>query len=156
MIVPVRRELFLDRVGIDARETFGVAMCLLPVDISLRAYAIEAIGRVVAGHGLVVVGWRDVPVCAPVADVHIAQLVVASRDEMDEAAVERQLACVQESIERELASMGLCEDARLVSCSCRVIRYPSLDGVTPPGVSYPDLTGETSRLSGQVRAAVDA
>lgn len=132
---------------IDLSGDVGVAMCFLPQDISLRAYAIAAIKSVAASHGLDIPGRRDVPIRpdairGELADFpHVAQFFIRRSGMVDADAFEMELRQLKGSIEWKLISMGLTdEDFRLISCSSRQVMYAMPGHSGDPMAFYPDLS----------------
>jgi glutamate synthase (NADPH/NADH) large chain len=124
----------------------GIAMCFLPMDISLRAYAIEAITGVAAERGLQMPGRRDVPVRseapgdAAFTRPHVAQFFILRPGDLDLATFERELMLLRAAIEREMAVFGMTsEDVQVVSCSARTLTYTAIAGQDDLAALYPDL-----------------
>lgn len=144
-VVAVSRDL-LGSVGIDAPVgDVGVAMCFMPQDISLRAYAHSAI-RTAAEHvGFEIVTRRDVPT-RPGSHrhrstlPHITQVFIQPGHVTDPEDFEQELQRLRGLIECEMVLLGLTDDDfRLVSCSARSILYALPDSAGDAMSFYPDL-----------------
>jgi|GEM_PF-4353053 len=151
LVVAVSRDI-LDGVGIDAPVgDVGVAMCFMPQDISLRAYAHSAI-RTAAEHvGFEVVARREVPT-RPVPRhgrstlPHISQVFIQPVHVTDPEDFEQELQRLRGLIEGEMVLLGLTDDDfRLVSCSARAILYATPDEAGDATSFYPDLADAPSR-----------
>jgi glutamate synthase (NADPH/NADH) large chain len=137
--------LLPDAPDLQAGEV-GVAMCFLPMDISLRAYAIDAITGVVAERGLQLLGRRDVPVRSEAPGdtaftcPHVAQFFILRPGNLDLDTFERELMLLRAAIEGEMAVLGMTsEDVQVVSCSARTLTYTAIAGENDLAGLYPDL-----------------
>lgn len=134
----------------------GVVMCVLPADISLRAYAIAAVKSVASRLGLAVLKRREVPVQPgatgdDLADLpHIEQFFVRQLEHVDANGYEDALQRLRGAIECRMISMGLTEeDFRIVSCSSREVVYAMPGNSGDPMTFFPDLI-DAQLDSGQV------
>lgn len=140
--IPLFREIFGQYLLTAGRGEihYGVAMCFLPVDISLRAHAIEAICRVAEAQGLEVEARRDVPIQPRSSMAHVSQFILIPRDGLGHTKLEHYLDHVRIEMECELWSMGLTQDEALVlSCSSHIVTYAVPGGTSDPVACYPDL-----------------
>jgi glutamate synthase (NADPH/NADH) large chain len=150
--------LLPDAPDLQAGE-LGVAMCFLPMDISLRAYAIDAITGVVAERGLQMPGRRDVPVRSEAPGdtaftrPHVAQFFILRPGNLDLDTFERELMLLRAAIEREMAVLGMTsEDVQVVSCSARTLTYTAIAGQDDLAALYPDLDNvQNASVDGRFR-----
>ena len=140
----------------------GVMSCFLPLDISLRAYAIDAINDTAEATGLSVYLRRDVPVGTEVLGdgaftrPHVSQFVILRPATSEPNTFERQLMQLKSDVEAGLAELGLTrEEFRVLSCSARAIRYGYIAGKDNVITLYPELlalgTGTSHLLATLVR-----
>ncbi|MFL5824988.1 MAG: glutamate synthase large subunit [Thermoleophilaceae bacterium] len=122
---------------------YAAAMVFLPRDDAHRAEIEGLIERTVAGEGMQVLGWRDVPVDSSVpgpsareVEPVIRQVFIAT-DLEDQDAFERKLYVARRQIERSAQ-----EDVAIPSFSSRTLVYKGM--LTSPQLRryYPDLNDE--------------
>ncbi len=129
---------------------YGVAMLFLPLDISLRAYALDGVQRAADTHDLEVIGRREVPVrddmlgeTAAKMRPHVLQVLVRRPANRDIDAFERDLMLLRRSIERNARAEGMTEDdVFVVSCSARTIVYKGLCLPEDLARFFPDLADQ--------------
>jgi glutamate synthase (NADPH) large chain len=135
---------------------FGVAMVFLPRDDASRAGAIERFERELAGEGLRLLGWRDVPTdpsglgaSARTSQPVIAQAFIARPDGLapghdEDLAFERRLYVARRLIEKAIGRSALAGrgDAYIPSMSCRTIVYKGMLNASQLLTFYPDLLDE--------------
>src|SRR2546426_1161281 len=136
-------------------EPFAVGAFFLPRDPSALALVTAIIEEVLAGEGLPVLAWRDVPVnldvlgsgaratCPTIRQAIIAP-PVADGGRGDADAWERALYLARRTIERRVAEAGGGPGGGLDSCfvcslSCRTLVYKALLTGTELGAFFPDL-----------------
>lgn len=124
----------------------GVVMSFVPLDISLRAYAIDGIIGVLADYGLHLRERRDVPIRpemlgdAAFTRPHVSQFIVDRPSDESVEQFEGRLANLRSAIEREMAMTGMTQDdVRVLSCSAREITYGAIQGYEAHSSLYPDL-----------------
>ena len=90
---------------------YAVAMCFLPQDEELREYCKDALERSAREHGVMPLGWRDVPVnpdsigeWARARMPHINQLFLEAPDGIGETLLERRLYVIRKSTEKTIRS----------------------------------------------------
>jgi len=108
---------------------YGVAMVFLPQDDAAEARARQVLEAAVAGQGLRVLGWREVPHdpsvlgrIAAATQPRIAQLLIGRPEGATTEAFERELMLARKAAERAAEAQGL-DDFYVVSCSSRTIIY---------------------------------
>ncbi|MBA3275535.1 MAG: glutamate synthase subunit alpha, partial [Chloroflexia bacterium] len=110
---------------------YGVAMVFLPRDAGQQGVARNLIDATLAGRGLDVIAWRDVPVkpevlgeTALATRPEIAQVLIRRPAGLDLETFERTLMLARRAIERAAHGAGLTDaDLFLASCSARTIIY---------------------------------
>ena len=115
---------------------YGVSMMFFPQDADKRAHCVQIIERVVRKEGMVLLGWREVPVdserAGPLALESmpvIRQLFVGGAGEIeDDRELERRLYVVRKRIEQVVREMGLSGPGGFYVCSfsSRTIVYKGL------------------------------
>jgi glutamate synthase (NADPH/NADH) large chain len=111
-----RPDAFLRAVGAEAgialADRFAAGNVFLPRDPSIAGHARDTLRARLADEGLVVLGWRELPVdlaaCGPIADAGrpgIAQVFVAPAAGQDDVAFERALFLARRGAERALAGV---------------------------------------------------
>ncbi|MCB1495271.1 MAG: glutamate synthase large subunit, partial [Bauldia sp.] len=142
-----------ERLGFALPELgrYGVAFIFMPRDEALRTEMIATVEAAVAGEGLSLLGWRDVPVdnsClsqAPeirASEPFHRQLFVGRPDDVaDEEAFERKLYIVRKVISARIFERysGLDNDFYIVSMSCRTVVYKGMFLAYQLGAYYRDL-----------------
>ncbi|MGI8829165.1 MAG: glutamate synthase large subunit [Candidatus Limnocylindria bacterium] len=135
----------LAEAGLAARPNgrVAVAMCFFPAEADAAAHLIEARA---ADDGLIIAGWRDVPVqpelvagrAATEAPV-IRQAIVVGAPRLSPLAFARRLAILRRAIERDAsATLGL-ESLAIVSVSSQQVVYKGLFVGDELGRFYDDL-----------------
>ena len=105
----------------------GVAMVFLPTDDEAASRARAALDEGMAGQGIAVLGWRDVPIDRTVLGQtaleslpQIEQCLVRRPDGLDADGFERALLLARKVAERAIEALG---DCAIVSCSARTVVY---------------------------------
>ena len=128
---------------------YGIGQLFMPRDANIRAQAEATISRVIGEEGLVVLGWRDVPVdnsdlgkaVKDVEPVHRQIFVGRGADTTNEDDFERRLYVARKAVSGALHDI---RDAAMaeyypVSMSCRTVVYKGMVLVSQLGPYYPDL-----------------
>jgi len=134
----------------DGSPPFAVGAFFLPRDPGALARATAIVEEVLAGDGLPVLGWRDVPVDHAVLGAgaratcpvirHAIVAAPANGGRTDDAAWERSLYRARRTIERRIADAGPGFEAFFVcSLSCRTLVYKALLTGTQLAAFFPDL-----------------
>ncbi|HEV2074325.1 MAG TPA: glutamate synthase central domain-containing protein, partial [Thermomicrobiales bacterium] len=126
---------------------YGVAMLFLPLDLSLRAAAIDAVMSAVAERGVDLLARRDVPVqvdmlseTAAATRPHVAQILVRRPEGVDLGTFERDLMLLRRTMESRVAALGMSDaDFFAASCSARTIIYKGFCLPEDLARFYPDL-----------------
>jgi glutamate synthase (NADPH/NADH) large chain len=128
---------------------YGIGMFFMPRDAATRAQAEAVIDRVIDDEGLVVLGWRDVPVdssdlgeaVSAVEPVHRQVFVGRGPGVTDEDDFERKLYVARKAISGALYDISGDAMAEYypVSMSCRTIVYKGMVLVSQLGPYYKDL-----------------
>jgi glutamate synthase (NADPH) large chain len=154
ILAQLPHELLRAEAGFELPEPgrYGVAMCFLPRERSVREEAARLLERTVEEEGQRVLGWRDVPVddrhCGVTARSvapRIRQLFVAAGTDLtDQDAFERKLYVIRRVVEKhDLPGLSV------ASFSTRTLAYKGM--LTAPQLSqyFPDLKDErlVSRLA---------
>ncbi len=134
------------------RGPFAVGAFFLPRDPTALARATTIVEEVLAGDGLPVLSWRDVPMDHDVLGAGaratcptIRQAIVAAPADggrTDEDSWERSLYVARRTIERRVADAGSgggLEPFFVCSLSCRTLVYKALLTGTQLGAFFPDL-----------------
>ena len=134
---------------------YGVGMVFLPPQPKALAKGRDLISRVIKDEGLVLLGWREVPVDrdkigrdARDACPHICQVFIGTGPvPIDPAQLERKLYVARKVIEHAVKESGLTEDEAdyfyLCSLSCNTIVYKGLLLAHQIAGFYQDLADET-------------
>jgi len=133
---------------------YGVFMCFLPTEDSVRARVEGLLEQTVTAEGQRVLGWRDVPICpehtgatAAASRPEIRQLFVAAADGLDQDAFERKLYVIRRICEQAVAVWP--QEQRkgfyVTSSSSRTINYKGMLISYQLGAFYPDLRDERCR-----------
>ncbi|HEX6341674.1 glutamate synthase large subunit [Umezawaea sp.] len=131
------------------RDGYAAGIAFLPLDPDDRAKAVAMAERIAVEEGLVVLGWRDVPVDPLAADVgptalsvvpHFAMLFVRSEDGHEGVALDRLTYCLRKRVERETASANV--GAYFPSLSARTLVYKGMLTTGQLPVFFPDLRDE--------------
>src|SRR6266540_6419769 len=134
----------------DGSPPFAVGAFFLPRDPGALARATAIVEEVLAGDGLPVLGWRDVPVDHAVLGAgaratcpvirHAIVAAPANGGRTDDAAWERSLYRARRTLERRIADAGPGFEAFFVcSLSCRTLVYKALLTGTQLAAFFPDL-----------------
>ncbi|HEX5853497.1 MAG TPA: glutamate synthase subunit alpha, partial [Solirubrobacteraceae bacterium] len=130
-----------------APGSYGVLMCFLPTDISVRVRLESLLERTVEGEGQRLLGWRDVPVCedqtgevAGACRPVIRQLFVGvgTAEARDQDAFERKLYVIRRICELGAEDPGL----YVTSSSSRTINYKGMLISFQLAAFYSDLRDE--------------
>jgi glutamate synthase (NADPH) large chain len=115
---------------------YGVSQLFLPQDADKRAHCVQIIERIVRKEGMVLLGWRDVPIDPSVAGPLalesmpvIRQMFIGGAAEIDdELELERRLYVVRKRIEQVVRDVGLSGQGGMYVCSfsSRTIVYKGL------------------------------
>ena len=140
--------------SVDGQHTYAAGVAFLPRAEQERTKAVELIERIADEEGLVVLGWRDVPVSPERAEVgptalavmpHFAMLVVAGHP--DSAGVrprgvelDRLAFCLRKRAEHDSVSSGC--GTYFASLSARTIVYKGMLTTAQLPVFFADLTDE--------------
>jgi len=136
------------KLGIRADDPEGLAvgMIFLPRGDDARAQSRAILESAIVHHGLIVLGWRIVPVDAGVLGdkasstrPHIEQVLMGRSDRVGPAAFERTLYLVRKDAEARLTEAGI-TDCYIPSFSHRTIVYKGLFVAPQLCGFYPDLT----------------
>jgi glutamate synthase (NADPH/NADH) large chain len=127
---------------------YGVGHLFMPPDEAGHALVVDVVEKAIADEGLVLLGWRDVPVdngdlgdaVKATEPVH-KQIFIGRPESIDEDTFERRLFLVRKVISNAVYNR---EDPRTkgyypVSLSCRTIVYKGMVLVTQIGGYYTDL-----------------
>ncbi|MDQ3514271.1 MAG: glutamate synthase large subunit, partial [Chloroflexota bacterium] len=105
----------------------GVAMVFLPLDDAAAATSRAALDAGMAGQGIAVLGWREVPIDRSVLGQtaldslpRIEQCLVRRPEGLDGDGFERALLLARKAAERANEALG---DCAIVSCSARTVVY---------------------------------
>jgi len=135
---------FREVTGFSLPEAGGYAagLVFLPTDASERAVACAGIADLAEDEGLIVLGWRDVPVndaaCGPGAREalpHLAQLFVAGEAGETGLTLDRMAFCLRKRAEHTL-------DVYFASLSARTIVYKGMLSAPQVGPFFPDLSDD--------------
>ncbi|MFV1997488.1 MAG: glutamate synthase large subunit [Acidiferrobacterales bacterium] len=137
-----------EKLGIDLTGTYAVGMVFLHQDEHKASSARDCVNSKLQDYGLLVAGWRKVPVNADACGEEalktlpvIEQVFVNAPEELDEAEFERRL-----YVARRLAEKSIEDDDDtfyIASLSSRVISYKGLVMPANLPVFYEDLQNET-------------
>src|SRR5262249_14138204 len=133
-------------------HTYATGIAMLPTDHGQRAAAIELIERIAKEEGLILLGWRDVPVAPDAAEVgptarsvmpHFTMPFVAAQSDgagRCPAGVEldRITLCLRKRVEHESVTAGC--GVYFPSLSARTIVYKGMLTTAQLPVFFPDLT----------------
>ncbi|GGN15204.1 glutamate synthase [Lentzea pudingi] len=126
------------------RGQYAAGIAFLPFEAEERATAMQEIERIAEQEGLVVLGWRDVPVDPEKADVgptamsvapHFAQLFVKGTREESGIALDRLAFCLRKRVEHE-------GSVYFPSLSARTIVYKGMLTTEQLPAFFPDLHDE--------------
>ena len=127
-----------------AAGRYGTGLAFLPVDEADRRAAVAGIERIAREEGLVVLGWRDVPVdpsgigaTARAAMPAFAQVFLADPRGAEGLALDRLLWVARKRIEHELTGARA---TYFPSLSCRTLVYKGMLTTPQLGAFFPDLT----------------
>ncbi len=133
---------------------YGVGMVFLPPQNEARAKGRDLIERVIREEGMILLGWRDVPIDLSkigqdARDVcpHICQVFVASGSvRLERPQMERKLYLIRKVIEHSIKDSDLSDDEAdffyICSLSCNTIVYKGLLMAYQIGGFYQDLVDE--------------
>jgi glutamate synthase (NADPH/NADH) large chain/glutamate synthase (ferredoxin) len=130
-------------------DEYGVAFCFLPSDGNSRISCCRALEKIVAEEGLIVLGWRTVPVesaaigwLARSSEPGMTQLLIGrGKGVADPTVLERKLYVIRRRAERWAATQGSSVSAgfAIPSCSSRTIIYKGMLKPDQLGAYFPDL-----------------
>ena len=130
-----------NKVTMPPREKLGVGMVFLPQDPYQQRIKRLHINTVIKASGLIILGWRKVPVNPTVLGIqarenqpHIEQIMVTSSDEILGDELEKKL-----YIARSYLGKLLEDDFYICSFSCRTIVYKGMVRSSVLGKFYKDL-----------------
>ena len=137
--------------------SYAVGVGFLPTDSDLRADVVDGIEKICADEGMVVLGWRDVPIDASMigstaagAMPHFSQLFVAdAARERSGIELDRLAYVVRKRIEHELIDNDGSQAAYFPSLSSRTLVYKGMLTTPQLGEFFADLRHEafTSALA---------
>ena len=135
--------------GIDmpAAGDYGIGMCFLPHDASMRLRCSEIAVRTVAEEGHRAVGWREVPVVpeaiGPLARETaplVRQLIIERRHGSLDA-FERKLYVIRRRIQKAVSAAGVSDaEFAITSMSAKTVVYKGLLRAPQVRAYYPDLS----------------
>ena len=130
-----------NKVTMPPREKLGVGMVFLPQDPYQQRIKRLHVNTVIKASGLIILGWRKVPVNPTVLGIqarenqpHIEQIMVTSSDEISGDELEKKL-----YIARSYLGKLLEDDFYICSFSCRTIVYKGMVRSSVLGKFYKDL-----------------
>jgi len=139
-------------VRMRGRGGYGVGMVFLPQDRAGRVECFRLFEGVIAGEGLHLLGWRDVPTeaaslgaSARAAQPLIRQVFVDRPDRLvEDMAFERKLYVARRLVEKAVSRSAIPTrgDFYIPSLSCRTIVYKGMLNASQLRVFYPDLADE--------------
>ncbi|MFL6143516.1 MAG: glutamate synthase large subunit [Labedaea sp.] len=135
-------------------HTYATGIAMLPAEDGPRAAAVELVERIAKEEGLVLLGWREVPVAAGQAGVgptalsvmpHFAMPFVAGQADRDGRApsgieLDRIAFCLRKRVEHESVAAGC--GVYFPSLSARTLVYKGMLTTAQLPVFFPDLTDE--------------
>ena len=135
---------------------YGVVMAFLPRDQGSRSACRLHVANVLAGEGLPLLGWRDVPTdptglgesaksSQPVISMaFVGRPAGLAQDEDGDLAFDRQLYVARRLIEKAVSRSALSgrEDFYIPSMSCRTVVYKGMLNASQLLTFYPDLLDE--------------
>ncbi|HET9137996.1 glutamate synthase large subunit [Actinophytocola sp.] len=138
----------------DGAHTYATGIAMLPADHQPRAAAVELIERIAKEEGLVLLGWREVPVAPALAEVgptalsvmpHFAMPFVAGQPDQDGRCpggieLDRIVLGLRKRAERESVAAGC--GVYFPSLSSRTLVYKGMLTTAQLPVFFPDLTDE--------------
>ncbi|MDO4636570.1 MAG: glutamate synthase-related protein [Lautropia sp.] len=158
ILLQIPDELFRDELGAQGIQLppageYGVGMIFLPKEHASRAACQRELERTVRDEGLVVLGWRDVPVNADMpmsplvksTEPVIRQLFIGrGQDVMVQDALERRLYLVRKRSAHRIQNLGLKHGTEyfVPSMSTRTIVYKGLLLADQVGVYFLDLADQ--------------
>ena len=135
-------------LALEPGRPFAVGAFFLPRDPDALAHATSLIEEALAGEGLPVLWWRDVPADLAVLGAgaratcptlrHAIVAAPADGGRSEDVAWERSLYVARRTIERRVAAAGL-EPFFVCSLSCRTLVYKALLTGTQLAAFFPDL-----------------
>ncbi|MEM6611268.1 MAG: glutamate synthase-related protein [Cyanobacteria bacterium P01_C01_bin.72] len=130
-----------NKIELPPAEAWGVGMVFMPQNAEQITESKQYIEKVVAGEGLEVLGWREVPVKPEVLgqqarnyQPHIEQIVVASTKGLTGDELERKLYIARSRVGKKLS-----DDFYICSFSCRTVVYKGMVRSVVLGEFYQDL-----------------
>ncbi|MGI9407014.1 MAG: glutamate synthase central domain-containing protein, partial [Hyphomicrobiaceae bacterium] len=154
MLIQIPHDFFKSscrEVGIELPEAeeYGVAHIFMPEDDALRAHCANIVTRAIANEGLVLLGWRDVPVdntclsedVIATEPVHRQVFIGRSDGITDSETFERRLYMLRKVISNIVfeETEGRDNGFYIVSLSCRTIVYKGMFLAYQLGAYYRDL-----------------
>ena len=157
ILVQVPHRFFASRAGLEftlpPEGAYGVGQLFLASDEESRNAQRRLVDEAVAGEGLEVLGWREVPVdasaCGRIAREtlpHVAQVFVsAPAHSLRGESLERKLYVIRRVVEEQAKRLASPTSASLYACSfsSRTIVYKGLLLPRQIDVFYPDLRDES-------------
>ena len=148
VLTQIPRELLLRELaarGLAADPAnLALGVFFLPRDAAARERSCTVVAQALAGRGVALLAWRDVPVNpealgerAHAAMPHIAQAILARPAGLDDVAFERSLFLARKAMEQRFAAEGLA--AYVPSLSARTVVYKGLLLGANLAEFYPDL-----------------
>ncbi len=139
-------------IGLPDAGEYGVAHMFMPQDSALRSHCANIVTRAIAAEGLVLLGWREVPVdntclsegVIATEPVHRQVFIGRGPDIADEDAFERKLYMLRKVISNFVfeETEGRDNGFYVVSLSCRTIVYKGMFLAYQLGAYYNDLHDE--------------
>ncbi|HEV2778605.1 MAG TPA: glutamate synthase large subunit [Actinophytocola sp.] len=135
-------------------HTYATGIAMLPTDFGQRAAAVELVERIAKEEGLVLLGWRDVPVAPEIAQVgptalsvmpHFAMPFVTAQPNPNGRCpsgieLDRLALCLRKRVEHDSVAAGC--GVYFPSLSARTMVYKGMLTTAQLPVFFPDLTDE--------------
>ncbi|HEV8558192.1 MAG TPA: glutamate synthase large subunit [Actinophytocola sp.] len=133
-------------------HTYATGIAMLPTDHGARAAAVDLVERIAKEEGLVLLGWREVPVAPNAAEVgptarsvmpHFAMPFVAAQSDPDGRCpagvdLDRMVFCLRKRVEHESVTAGC--GVYFPSLSARTLVYKGMLTTAQLPRFFPDLT----------------
>jgi glutamate synthase (NADPH) large chain len=133
--------------GLPAAGSYAAGLAFLPTDEAERQRAFAQVAAIADDEGLIVLGWRDVPVNAAACGAgarealpHLAQLFVAGEADESGLVLDRMAFCLRKRVEHVAGGPG--EGVYFASLSSRTIVYKGMLSAPQVGPFFPDLSDE--------------
>jgi len=154
MLIQIPHDFLLSAcrdIGIELPDPqeYGVAHIFMPQDDALRAHCANIVTRAIANEGLVLLGWRDVPVdntclsdgVIAVEPVHRQVFIGRGEGITDDSVFERSLYMLRKVISNIIfeETEGRDNGFYIVSLSCRTMIYKGMFLAYQLGAYYRDL-----------------